>query len=291
MILCPKIPVSVVVMTLNEEVVIGRCLRALQNFREVFVVDSGSTDNTVSLAAEAGACVVPFKWNGLYPKKKQWCLTQLPFKYDWVFMVDADEVVTSPLVREMRSLFLTGSPSCAGYFVKGRNIVNGKALRFGLFNNKLMLLDRHKLAFPVVDELDIQGGIEVEAHYQPVLKSGCEKEKIGRLKAPLLHYIHESGEDWETRHKRYAQWEAGMNRKKSWPEDPVRWRQVLKILFRTLPGRPLLAFLHCYIAKGGFLDGLAGWRFARDRFHYYHMINRFTYGDDLCHNVSDRKGA
>lgn len=70
------IPVSVVVMTRNEAANLPHCLSALGRFAERFVVDSGSTDGTPAIAEAAGARVVPFRWDGRYPKKKQWCLDQ-----------------------------------------------------------------------------------------------------------------------------------------------------------------------------------------------------------------------
>ena len=263
------IPVSVIVMTRNEEARIGRCLAALGDFSEVVVVDSGSTDDTARIAAAAGARVVPFAWDGRYPKKKQWCLDHLDLKYDWVFLVDADEIVSDDLVRELEWLFENG-PDCAGYFVKGLYVIDGRPLRFGLQNNKLSLFDRRKFCFPVIDDLDIPGMGEVEGHYQPVLRDGASG-RIGQVyRAALLHFAYDGG--WEDRHRRYAVWERAMNGRDAWPQDPVRWRQALKRLFRVLPGRGLIAFLHCYVWKLGFMEGKTGLLLAKDRFHYYRMI-------------------
>ncbi len=77
-----KIPVSVIVMTLNEELNIVNCLKSLERFDEVFVVDSNSTDRTCQIAAEMGAKPVNFSWNRQYPRKKQWSLDNLPFSHD-----------------------------------------------------------------------------------------------------------------------------------------------------------------------------------------------------------------
>ena len=96
-----RVPVSVIVMTKNEEANIAKCLRGIRAFDEVFVVDSGSRDRTCAIAADLGATVVPFTWNGRYPKKKQWCLDELPFHHDWVLYVDADEEVPAALSREI----------------------------------------------------------------------------------------------------------------------------------------------------------------------------------------------
>lgn len=270
-----SIPVSVIVMTKNEEAVIERCLTVLSDFDEIFVVDSGSTDRTVSLAEASGAKVVNFQWNGEYPKKKQWCLDNLPLNNDWIFHVDADEELTPELCEEIMAVFSGPAPrSHAGYFVRGYNVVNGRKLRFGQHNNKLALFNRQKMTFPPVDDLNIKGGNEVEGHYQPVIIPDISKGKaIGKFKCGLLHHIYESGEDWKTRHSRYASWERGMSLKKAWPEDPVPLRQALKEFLRGAPLRPYLVFIYGYIVKGGFLDGTAGFRFARDRYRYYKTID------------------
>ena len=276
-----KIPVGVLIVTRNEAPRIMRCLDVLKDFDEVVVVDSGSTDDTATFARAAGARVENFLWDGGYPKKRQWCLDHLSLRHDWVFFVDADEIVTPELVKEIRTLFDPPSPRPspggrgsyrAGYFVRGAYVRGGRVLKHGLRNNKLALFDRRKIAFPVVDDLDLPGMGEIEGHYQPVLKI---PGWIGQLEAPLLHEACDDPAAWLARHERYAAWESGMNRKRAWPRDPVRWRQFLKTVFRTLPGRPLWAFLHGYVLKRGFLDGRAGFDLARDRFRYYGMIGKF----------------
>jgi glycosyltransferase involved in cell wall biosynthesis len=268
-----KIPVSAIIMTRNEASVIERCIDALSDFGEVFVVDSNSKDKTRELAEKAGAIVKDFKWNGKYPKKKQWCLDNLPLKYDWALIIDADEVLTPELIDEIKNLSISYS-QCAGYFIKGRNVVEGKALRYGICNNKLMLLNRTKMEFPVIDDLDIAGGNEVEGNYQPVLKQSAKNDKIVQLKSPLLHYVHESGESWDKRHKRYVDWEVGMTAKGAWPEDPVNLRQRAKELFRKLPVRHWVFFAYAYIFKLGILDGKEGYEAAHDKMRYYEMIQK-----------------
>lgn len=259
-----KIPVSVIIAAKNEERALPTCLSALHDFDEIIVVDSNSTDRTIELAGNAGATVLPFQWNGLYPKKRQWCLDHVPTRHDWIFFVDADEVLTPQLVDEIRHLPF----DCAGYFVRGRYIWRGKTLRHGLKNNKLALFDRKKFEFPVVDDLAIPGMGEMEGHYQPVLRDSCHG-MIGQLRCEL---DHNAEPEWLARHLRYAAWERGMNTQNSWPVDPVRWRQILKKTFRKLPARGMIAFLHSYIFKCGVLDGRAGFDFARKRAAYYRMI-------------------
>lgn len=269
----PAIPVSVVVVTKNEERNITRCLEALVDFEEIVVVDSGSGDKTAFLARAHGARMVNFWWNRRYPKKRQWCLNQIELMHPWVFFVDADEIVQPQQISEIRTLFSKGRPDCAGYFVPGQYMWQGKLLSFGLRNNKLCLFDRRKMEFPVVDDLDIPGMGELEGHYQPVLKAAYRKHgRIGQVRHPLIHYACKNEQDWLDKHKRYAEWERGMNKKNAWPKDPVTIRQWAKMLFRSLPFWPILAFLQSYVFRLGFLDGRAGLHFAQSRYRYYSMI-------------------
>lgn len=261
------IPVSVIVVTKNESRCIAACLSALSGFDEIIVLDSASTDDTAAIARAHGARVENFVWNGLYPKKRQYALDHLDLCHDWIFFVDADEVITPALAAEITALDFTA----AGYFVRGRYIWNGCALNHGLKNNKLVLFNRHKLTFPVIADLDLPMG-EIEGHYQPILKPQYAAAPIGQLRAELDHHAADTYDEWLVRHHRYAAWERGMNDRNAWPVDPLRWRQALKKLFRALPCRGTIAFLHSYILQRGFLDGRAGYAFARSRMVYYRMI-------------------
>lgn len=262
--------VSVIVVTKNEGRRLQKCLEALRNFQYVYVVDSNSWDQTREIANQFGTNVVSFSWDGQYPKKYQWCLDKLHLQTDWVLFVDADEIVTQNLFSELLKLDFR----LAGYFIKARYRLNGKLLKYGLQNNKLCLINRHKIQFPVVDDLDLDGMGEIEGNYQPILRKGHEKESIGQL----CHYmIHDSMDDlksWEKRHYRYAQWEVGMDNKKAWPTENRSRHRFLKACFKKLPFRGIIAFVHSYILKRGFLDGKAGFKMALSRYQYYRMINK-----------------
>ncbi len=265
-----KIPVSVVITTRNEEHNIARCLDLVQGFSQIIVVDSNSSDKTCDIACGKGAEIVSFNWNGKYPKKRGWCLENLNLKYDWVFWVDADEVLTTDLVREIRLLFKSNVDS-AGFFIKGQYVWNGSPLRHGLQNNKLALINRHKLEFPVIDDLNIEGMREMEGHYQPVFKNGISG-KIGQLKSPFLHYAYDNQSQWLSRHKRYAHWEAEVTKCGAWGRDPVFYREILKKSLRRSYFRPYVMFIYSYILKLGFLDGENGFEFALSRKKYCDLI-------------------
>src|SRR5271166_3516964 len=89
-----KLPVSVIIAARNEAKNLPRCLQALRDVGEVYVIDSQSTDDTVEIARSHGAQVVQFHYQGGWPKKRQWALDTLPIAHDWILLLDADEVLT-----------------------------------------------------------------------------------------------------------------------------------------------------------------------------------------------------
>lgn len=263
------IPVSVIVMTRNEAANLPMCLAALDRFAERFVVDSDSGDGTPFVAASLGARVVPFRWNGRYPKKKQWCLDNLPFTHQWVLFVDADERVTQALVDEIARVMEDG-PAHAGYFVAGRPVVRNRPLRFGAWNRKLALLDRRRARFPEVPDLDVGTMWEVEGHYQPLLDG-----TTGRLRHPVDHADDKPPFAWFDRHNRYSDWEAALRvdgRMRQLAALEQGGRRWAKLVLDRAPARPLLAFLHAYLLRLGFLDGAEGFDHALGRAFYYWQV-------------------
>lgn len=267
------IPVTAIVVTRNEEANIAACLASLGIFQQIIVVDSQSRDRTKDIAEQAGASVLDFVWNKQYPKKRQWILDTVPLQTDWIFFVDADEILTQDLAGEMMQLF-SKAPDCDGYFVTGAYRVDGKILRHGLQNKKLCLFRRTRFQFPVVDDLDIPGMGEIEGHYQPVVIA--DPVSIGHIRSPLVHTALEDERAWAFRHERYALWEAGMNKKDAWPRDPVPWRQTVKVWLRRNKWRPELMFFLSYVALGGFLDCKDGKTFAYRKYRYYKMIRELN---------------
>lgn len=265
-----KIPISVIVMTKNEEGNIAKCLRSVTEFDEIFVVDSSSTDRTCTIAKEMGSRVVPFHWNGRYPKKKQWCIDNLPFTHDWVLYVDADEEVTPRLAEELRMIMATG-PTHAGYVVGYDYVFLGHVLKHGHRVYKLVLFDRRKGRFFDYDDLDAVNMWEVEGHYQPKVEGS-----VGMLWNRMLHNDHVSLFHYFERHNRYSDWEAVLQAKGSLSrseESQPGMRHVLKRMFAALPCKGLIAFTHSFVLKLGFLDGRGGFHFALARAFYYWQIS------------------
>ena len=92
--------VTILIPVKNEEKNLPGCLENIKAFRNVVIVDSGSTDRTLEIAAEFGREVVQFRWNGQFPKKRNWVLRNYQFKTPWVMFLDADERITEGWLRE-----------------------------------------------------------------------------------------------------------------------------------------------------------------------------------------------
>ena len=124
-----KLPISVIVAVRNEAKNLPRCLQALGDVGEVYVIDSQSTDDTVEIARSYGAQVVQFHYEGGWPKKRQWAMNTLPIAYDWILLLDADEVLTPELSEEICSAIQ--NPAVNGYSILLRAWFLGRALRHG----------------------------------------------------------------------------------------------------------------------------------------------------------------
>ena len=264
------IPVSVIIMTKNEEANMEACLSRLDRFEQVFVVDSNSTDATCEIAKAHGAEVVNFSWNGQYPKKKQWCLENLPFRHEWVLYVDADEHMYPELAEEIARLLAAGAPEHAGYFVRFDGFFMGKVLRHGHFNLKLVLMRRDKARFIDVEDLDVASMWEVEGHYQPVIEG-----TVGKLRGRMLHRDFKSLYHYFERHNRYSDWEAKLRLRDalSKPDEAqLPGRRTLKYIFDRIPAKGPALFVFNYFVRLGLLDGWAGFNYAISRSIYYWQI-------------------
>src|SRR6516164_9659928 len=138
------VPVSVIVPIRNEEENLERCLDALQWADEIFVVDSGSTDKSIEIAERLAARVVQFQFSGTWPKKKNWALESLPFRNEWVLIIDADEVLPPEAGSEIAEV-ISRNDGVAGYWINRRFFFLGRWLRHSYYPNWNLRLFKHKL--------------------------------------------------------------------------------------------------------------------------------------------------
>jgi glycosyltransferase involved in cell wall biosynthesis len=265
----PALPVTVIVAARNEARNLPRCLESLREVGEVYVIDSQSSDSTVSIAQSYGAHVVQFHYQGGWPKKRQWAMESLPLAYDWIFLVDADEALTPELATEIQ--LAIQNPDYDGYYIALRMFFLGRELRHsGASFYKLSLFRRGRGRFECRLKEQDQSMADMEVHEHIVLQSeakGESKGKTARLRHPLLHHNVESLSHYIRKHDEYSNWEARVwlagdaNANDLAPSlfgSQAQRRRWLRKMFFAIPGSPILFFFYKYIFSLGFLDGVPG---------------------------------
>ncbi len=257
------VSVSVIVPVKNEAENLRRCLPALGWADEVFVVDSQSRDGTADVAAGHGATVVQFRFNGSFPKKKNWALENLPLRNEWVLIVDADEVVPAQLAEEIGRR--VAADEADGFYLNMKYYFLGRRISHcGYAEAWNLRLFKHRLGR--YERMPAGAGSTAgdnEAHEHVELKG-----RVSRLRHELDHHAYPTIHAWVEKHDRYAAWEAEQFDR--FAREPIpssigggkRVKRMLKKVYLRLPFRPLVRFLYAYVVRLGFLDGYPGFVFC-----------------------------
>lgn len=225
---------SVVLITKNEAANIRDCLQSVSWADEIVVVDSGSTDDTVSICKEAGAQVhVHADWPGFGPQKNR----ALGYaSKDWVFSIDADERVTPELRTEL--IRAMNEEHAQGFYLPRLSQFCGKFIyHSGWYPDYVLRLFKRDA-----------GRFSDSLVHESVLLTG----RTDKLKSPLLHYSYLTIDDVERKVEHYstaaAQQMFQSGKRSSWLDAALRagW-----------------AFVRTYVLRLGVLDGSAGWNIAR----------------------------
>jgi glycosyltransferase involved in cell wall biosynthesis len=233
-------------------------LKALQWCDDVVVVDDFSEDRTCEIAESLGARVLQNRFCS-FASQRNWALEHGLLRYEWVLMLDADEVLTEPLRQEMAAALRNVSRDIVGFLMCRKTMFMDRWLRFsdGFPVWIMRLVRRDDVRF-----VDAGHGEE------PVPKVAG---RLTKLREPFVHYPFSKGlSDWVNRHNRYstleAQLEVGQLSPISLSEifswDRATRRRALRALSRKLPLRSVWRFCFHYFVKMGFLDGRAGQNFA-----------------------------
>ncbi len=284
-----KIPVSVLIPAKNEQANLPACLTSVQRADEVFIVDSQSTDKSAEIAKSYGANIVQFNFNGRWPKKKNWSLDNLTFRNEWVLIVDCDERITPELWEEIAQAIQ--NDQYTGYYLNRRVFFLGKWIRHGgKYPDWNLRLFKHKQGrYENLNTEDIPNTGDNEVH-EHVILSG----QVGYLKNDMLHEDFRDLFHWLERHNRYSNWEARVYFNLLTGKDDsgtiganlfgdaVQRKRFLKKVWVRLPFKPLLRFVLFYIIQRGFLDGQAGYIYARLLSQYEYQIGVKLYELRSC---------
>ena len=251
---------SVLILTLNEERDLPRCLASIRGCDDIVVLDSGSTDRTAAIAHGAGARVFTHRFDD-FAGQRNYAQREIPFHHPWVFHLDADEQLIPELDSECRVAI--PRTDVDGFLIAPRMLWEGRWIPhctdYPAWQARFVRAPQFEF---------IQAG-----HGQreaPHMRMAC-------LSANYLHDLSGGGEaEWLDKHRRYARAEAqahfafdgGARLADLFAGERLVRRRALKRLSYALPCRPALRFVYQYLLRRGFLDGRAG-------FHYCRLLARY----------------
>ena len=259
--------ISIVILTKNEEQDLPSCLDSLGWSDDIHVLDSCSTDRTTEIATSRGARVTKREFDN-WSTHQNWALANLPFRYPWVFYLDADERVTPELAAIIQQAIRSPGDNVA-FRIRRRDFWGKRWLKHVQASSYYLRLFRpEKMRYErLVNPVSVANG------------------PVGELAGFLDHYPFSKGmTHWLNRHNAYSSLEAEQILKNRIEGQRFSFYQALfgktpnerrfhqKELFYRLPARPLIKFLLLYIGKRGFLDGTPGFRYAVLQSIYEFMI-------------------
>lgn len=259
--------VSILILTLNEEVNLPRCLASVGWSDDIVVLDSFSSDQTEGIARAANVRFIQRKFDN-WSSHQNWAVQNIEFRHPWVYYSDADEVMPAELVNEVCQV--TSGPDVREVLFR----VRFKAMFMGTW------IKRSSLYPTWVARLFRPNRVHWERETNPIaVADGPE----GKLREHFLHFSFNKGmTHWFDKHNSYSSYEASetIKAKKTISLDirglescdPVRRRRALKELSFRLPARPVVKFVYMYLVRFGFLDGRAGLTYCLLQAIYEYMI-------------------
>ncbi len=229
-----KIPVSVAIITKNEEDNIRDALESVKDFEEIVVVDSFSTDKTMEICRLYTDKIYQIEWKG-FAEQKQMAVDKTSLQ--WVLILDADERVTEQLKREIAESIKSSDKD--GYFIPRKNFFLGKWIKHSGwwpdYTLRLFKKDKGRMQNRLV-------------HEKIVLKGN-----VGYLNSPLLHFTYKSLEEFIEKMQKYSTLSALeiLNKK------PSKYKVIVKLILS-----PIFTFFKMYFFRLGFLDGARGFILA-----------------------------
>jgi glycosyltransferase involved in cell wall biosynthesis len=230
------VPVSVVIITKNEADIIAGCIKkARQITDDIVIIDSGSTDETLDIAANYSCRVYEKTWDGYGVNKNKGIDLA---KYNWILSIDADEIADDELINALHTLKFA-DPSVV-YDIKFRSYFGETPIRFGSWgrDHHIRLFNRNLVKWS-----------ETMVHETLIMPDAVQVES---LKGRLHHYSVKNAEE----HNRKSTYYAKLCARKYF----ISGKRVTAV---KLYLSPIFGFVKNYILYLGFLDGREGWAIAK----------------------------
>lgn len=252
--------ITFIILTKNEEKNIEACIKSIGCLsNRIYVVDSGSNDNTVELAKMHGAEVVYHEWCG-HAAQFNWALDNLRINSKWVFRLDADERISDDLRKEIEQKLASEQLNGVnGYEMRWRVYFMNKWIRHG-GTHKPYFLRLFRYGYGRVEDKIMDEHI--------IVKGSVEK-----LSGDLIHYDYKGLDAWLSKHIWYSQLELSMYQTQLNQSENKRQQQKRNVYY-SLPlfFRARLYYIYRYYFQLGFLDGKEGRIFIYLQSYWYRFI-------------------
>ena len=269
-----KLSLSIIILTYNEQKHIRRCIQNVQEIaEEIFVVDSFSSDETLSIAKELEAKIYQNKWPNNHSKQMNWAIENCNIRTKWVMRLDADEILDEILVEEIKNQ-LSKDSDFTGYFLNRGHIFLGKKIFHG-GNYPIRLLRIWKHGFGYCEDKLMDEHI--------VLTKDSYRTKL--LKGTFWDHNLNNITWWINKHNIYSTKEAIMQLQNKYTKPKENYKNNFKrfikyAVYEKLPKsiRASFYFIYRYFIRLGFLDGYQGlvWNFLQG-FWYRFLVDVKAY--------------
>lgn len=254
--------ITVIILTKNEEKNIEKCIKSAKQIADrIIVVDSGSSDQTVKLAHANGAEVVYHDWLG-HARQFNWALDHCNIDTEWVFRLDADEMISKALADEIQEeLDSQQCKNIAGYEMRWRIYFMDKWIKHG---------GTHKSYFLRLFRYG-KGRVEEKLMDEHIIVT----DEVKKLKHDLIHYDYKGLDEWLIKHISYSRLELNEYQKSQKNVSQINRKQKQRRnIYYRLPRyiRARLYFWYRYYLQLGFLDGEAGKIFIFLQAYWYRFI-------------------
>lgn len=260
--------ITIYILTYNEELDIAACIESAMVSDDIIVVDSVSCDRTVEIANRYPVRVVEHAFES-HGKQRTWMLENISPKYEWVYILEADERMTPELFAECVEA-TKNTENLIGYYAAERVMFMGAWIR-------------HSTQYPRYQLRLFRHGKVWFTDYGHTEREVCDGN-TGFLKETYPHYTSGKGlSRWIDKHNRYSTDEAKETLHQlekgniNWNDlffgkTEVDRRRALKNLSLRVPGRPIVRFLYMYFILRGCLDGRAGFSWCTLQAFYEYLI-------------------
>lgn len=261
-----KAPVSVIILTYNEELHLERCLLSIVFWAsEVIVIDSGSKDKTQAIAKKYGARVYEHEFTN-QAEQFNWALANVDVNFPWILRMDADEYVTPELADEIQYVTKKDNTMLNGYQMKRRVFFMDRWINHGGYY-PIWLLRLFRRGHGKYEQMEMDEHLLVDG-------------EVGYLKNDIVDHNLNDLEWWVAKHNNYAKREANVYLKHKIDAEGLgglgggqieskRWLKQ-NVYYKAPPFlRAFLYFIWRYFFKLGFLDGKEGMIF--------HFLQGFWY--------------